>query len=500
LAAKQDLAPAQPQSDRLWTIETNGINPIPEEERHGRPFDMFWIWFASNIGVLGITYGAFLVTFYHLSLGQAALAGLLGTVLSFLLVGFISLAGKLGSAPTLILSRAAFGVRGNALTTAISYVSLVGWEIVLTALGALAAETVLARLGLKPSDPVLAISFVVVAGVTIVIALLGHATIVRIQQWFTWAFGAMTVVFFFLEIGRIDWHKVGTLPSGPLLAGVIGGISIVMAGFGIGWVNAAADYSRYLPRSSSSRGVVGWTTFGASLGPVFLIVFGILLAANDPNLATSANPIGALAAALPTWFLVPYLITAVGGLIAAVLLDLYSGGLNLLTLGVPLARYKSVAIDATLMVIGNIYVLFFARSFFDPFEGFLVTLGVLLAAWSAIFLVDMWLYRVRDGYDEVDLYRPSGRYGAFNLAGLAAFVVAAAVGLGLVTSTSPVFSWVGYLLKILPKSTAASLSNSSIGLLIAFVVGGVLYLVFSPLQRRAGVSPGPSVRPGFDAH
>jgi len=125
---------------------------------------------------------------------------------------------------------------------------------------------------------------------------------------------------------------------------------------------------------------------------------------------------------------------------------------------------------------------------------------VLLAAWSAIFLVDMWLYRVREGYDAVDLYRPSGRYGAFNLAGLASFVVAAVVGLGLVTSTSPVFSWVGYLLKILPQSTAASLSNSSIGLLIAFVVGGVLYLIISPLQRRAQVSHGPSPKPRFDTH
>ncbi len=500
MAVAEEAPSSQPQSDRLWSIETNGVNPIPQSERHGRPFDMFWIWFASNIGVLGITYGAFLVTFYHLSLGQAVLAGLVGTVVSFLLVGFISLAGKLGSAPTLILSRAAFGVRGNAVTTAVSYVSLVGWEIILTALGALAAETVLARLGLRPGPLVLAASFVVVAGVTVVIALLGHATIVRIQQWFTWAFGAMTVMFFILEIGKIDWQKVGALPSGPLLAGVVGGISIVMAGFGIGWVNAAADYSRYLPRSSSSAAVVGWTTFGASLGPVVLIVFGVLLAANDSTLATTANPVGALGAALPTWFLVPYLLTAVGGLIAAVLLDLYSGGLNLLTLGVPLARYKSVAIDAVLMIVGNIYVLFIARSFFAPFEGFLVTLGVLLAAWAAIFLADMWLYRLKDGYDEVDLYRVGGRYGAFNAAGLVSFVVAVVVGLGLVTSTSPAFSWVGYLLKALPKTLASSLSNSSIGLLVAFVIGGVLYLGISPFagpsHRPARSSPGSNLGRG----
>ena len=473
-----------PQSDRLWSIETNGINPIPEAERHGTPFEMFWIWFAANIGVLGVTYGAFLVTFYHLNLPQAAFAAVVGTVVSFLLVGFISLAGKLGSAPTLILSRAAFGVRGNAITTVISYVSLVGWEIILVALAALAGETVLGRLGLPPSAPVLGASFAVVAAVTILIALLGHATILRIQQWFTWAFGILTLIFFALEAGKIDWARVSSLPAGPLLAGVIGGLSVVMAGLGIGWVNAAADYSRYLPRHVSSRAVVGWTTVGGSLGPVVLIIFGVLLAANNPTLATSANPIGALAAPLPTWFLIPYLVAAVGGLIAAVLLDLYSSGLNLLTLGVPLPRYKSVLIDAALMVVGNIYVLFVAQSFFGPFEGFLITLGVLLAAWAAIFLADMFRYRRQEGYVEADLYRTSGRYGAFNSAGLISFGVAAVVGLGLVTSTSPVFQWAGYILKLMPSGLASAIGGSSIGLLVAFVLAGALYWILSPLTQR----------------
>ena len=39
-----------------------------------------------------------------------------------------ALAGKRGSAPTMVLSRAAFGVRGNALPAGLSYVLLVGWD------------------------------------------------------------------------------------------------------------------------------------------------------------------------------------------------------------------------------------------------------------------------------------------------------------------------------------------------------------------------------------
>src|SRR3954466_14170064 len=90
-------------------IEGNGINVIDDEERKGTPRQLFWPWFAANVSVLGISYGAFILGF-GLSFWQAVIAGIVGIVLSFLLVGFVSLAGKRGSAPTMILSRAAFGV------------------------------------------------------------------------------------------------------------------------------------------------------------------------------------------------------------------------------------------------------------------------------------------------------------------------------------------------------------------------------------------------------
>jgi nucleobase:cation symporter-1, NCS1 family len=471
---------AAPASDKVWSIETNGINPIPESERHGKPFDMFWIWCAANIGILGVTYGAFLLG-YNLSFWQAFLAGVLGTVLSFTLVGFISLAGKLGSAPTLVLSRASFGVRGNALPTFFSYVSLVGWETYLVAIATLGTVGILERLGWLHGTVATALSLVVIAAVSVIIGLLGHATIVRIQMWFTWAFAVLTVFFILFELSKIDLDKLSSLPTGTA-ANFIGGLSIIMAGLGIGWVNAAADYSRYLPRSASSRGVVWWTVFGASIAPIVLITFGVLLAANNPDLGSAVNPAD-LAGDLPTWFLVPYLVVAAGGLIAGVLLDVYSGGLNLLALGVPLPRYQSVLIDAAIMIAGNIYLLFVAKSdFIFSFLGFLLVLGVAMAAWSAVFLVDMWMYRRRDGYDSTDLYVVTGRYGAFNWAGIIAFVVAVFIGLGLITSFSPVFeNWVGYLLGPFGGKTG-TIASSSIGLLIAFVVAAVLYAVLSPVM------------------
>ena len=477
-------------NDPLWGIEQNGINPIPDSERHGGPLELFWVWFAANISVLAIVYGAIIVS-YGLSLGQGILAAFVGTWLSFLLVGFVSLAGKRAGAPTLVLSRAPFGVFGNLFPNLASYLSLVGWETVLVALSTLAVEALFKRLGWATGNGLTAVSFVLIAALVIAIGLLGHATIVRIQTWFTWAFTALTVVFVALEISKIDWNTVTAMRAGSWTNAWLPATSIMMAALGLGWVNAASDYSRYLPRAVSSRAVVGWTTVGASLAPFLLIVFGILLSAkNGSALANSSNPIGDLAANLPTWFLVPYLIVAVGGLVAGAVLDIYSSGLNLLTLGVKLPRYQSVVIDGTIMVLGNYYILFHARSFIPPFEAFLSVLGVLLTAWVAIFLVDMVMLR-GEGYRESDLYNfRGGSYfylNGFNPRAVVAWLVAVVVGFGLIQTTVSWLAWLGWWAR-------GPFAGSSLGILVAFVVAGVLYGLLSLAPMPGTTQPSTASR------
>ncbi len=453
-----------PHEAEPFRVEARGIEPVPEAERHGRPSEQFWVWAAANIGLLGIVYGVIVVSF-GLNVWQALLAALVGTVGSFALVGLVSLAGKATGAPTLTVSRAAFGRRGNTLPNLVSYVSLVGWEIVLVALAVLAAEALLGRLGVGSSTGLTVAAFVLVAGVTIAIGLLGHATILRVQRWSTYAFALLTLVFFALYIPEIDWDGLGALPAGSWLEGWVPAVSILAAGLGIGWINAAGDYSRYLPSATSSRALWAWTTAGASLAPLVLIAFGVLVAGGGTELASSGNPVADLAEPLPTWFLVPYLVAAAGGLIAGAVLDIYSSGLNLLALGVRLKRTHSVLIDGVLMIVGNIYILFVADDFLGTFQGFLFALGVPLAAWAAIFLVDM-AQRWREGYVVADLDRAGGVYDGVRWPAVGAFVVASVVGLSLVTNTT--FTWLGWW-------ATGVFESSSLGLFVAFVLAGALY-------------------------
>ena len=86
----------------------------------------------------------------------------------------------------------------------------------------------------------------------------------------------VTAVYIALTVDEIHWSRATDLPSGTT-AGVVGAGILVLTGFGLGWVNTAADYSRYLPRSTPSRGVVFWPTFGGSLPVLVLVGYGLLL-------------------------------------------------------------------------------------------------------------------------------------------------------------------------------------------------------------------------------
>src|SRR3954470_1875669 len=203
------------QQTRALSVETNGLNVIPDADRKGRPSQLFWPWFAANVSVLGISYGAFTLGF-SISFGQAVVAGVIGILFSFLLCGFIALAGKRGSAPTMVLSRAAFGVRGNKLPTAISWLLTVGWETALTILATLATATVFERLGWGGGTATKLVALLVVAALVVGGGVLGFTVIMRMQTLITVVTGVLTVVFVFLVADQINWGTVSALPAGSV--------------------------------------------------------------------------------------------------------------------------------------------------------------------------------------------------------------------------------------------------------------------------------------------
>ena len=454
--------------------ELNDINFIGESERRGNARDLFWPWAGANVSLLALSYGAFFLGF-GISFWQATIAAVVGTVGSFALVGVSSLAGKRSSAPTMTLSRAAFGVKGNLLPGLLSYLVFVGWETVLVSLATLATGTVLERATSLDRNLALVLGFLIAASLTIFGGVLGHSVIMKLQRWITAITVLATVTYIALTLDEVNWQSVFAIEAGSA-AGLIGAIIFAITGIGLGWVNSAADYSRYLPRNVSSQGVFGWTVFGASIVPITLVIYGSALSGSSKDLsdAIAMDPIGALTQLLPTWFLIPFALVAILGLVGGAILDLYSSGLTLISIGVKVKRPFAAAIDGTIMLFGTIYIVWFAGDFFMPFQGFLITLGVPVAVWSAIFVADVVL-RKRD-YVEVDLFSETGRYGRVNPIAIALVAIGSIIGWGFVTNTfASWLSWQGYFMGAI-GGKEGQWAYANVGVIFALLIGFFGYL------------------------
>ena len=457
-------------------IERAGIEIIPESERTAKPRDLFWPWFAANVSVFGMSYGSFVLGF-GISFWQATLVSVIGIVVSFFLCGLIAIAGKRGSAPTMVLSRAAFGVHGQKVPGIVSWLTSIGWETFLAIMAVLATATVITQLGGDGDSVALKIiATVIVAALIVTASVLGYHTIMKLQSVLTWITGAVTILYVLLTIPHIDMAAVLALPDGNI-GQVVGALVMVMTGFGLGWINIAADWSRYQKRTASDGAIVFWNTLGGAIAPVLLVVFGILLAGSDADLmaAVGADPIGALASLLPVWVLVPFLLTAVLALVSGAVLGIYSSGLTLISLGIRIPRPSAAAIDGVILTLGTIWVVFFAADFLGPFQSFLITLGVPLAAWAGILIADI-LRRKKD-YDEEALFDPNGRYGAWDWLSIGTMVVASVIGWGFVVNLfaddAAWNNWQGYLL-FLVGGREGDWAYANLGVFFALVIGFVV--------------------------
>lgn len=483
-------APGSRLDDRQrQTVELNGIDIIAESERTAKPVDLFWPWFAANVSIFGMSYAAFLY-YNQVSFVQGAVAAVVGITISFLLCGIIAIAGKRGSAPTMVLSRAAFGVTGQKVPGVFSYIISMGWATFLGIMAVLATRTVFEQLNWASGTLTLIIAWLVVAGLVIVYTVLGYHTIIKLQSVLTWGTGAITVAYIALTFDEIDLGAVLDIPaaSTPVF---IGSLIMVMTAFGLGWINIAADWSRYQSRGASGAGIVFWNTLGGALAPVLLVLYGLLLIGSRPELidGIASDPIGALAAILPTWFLIPFLIGAVLALVSGVVLGIYSSGLTLLSLGVDIPRPAAAGVGAAIMAAGAVYVVFFAENFINPFQSFLITLGVPIAVWAGILIADI-LLRKHD-YDEQALFDARGRYGDWNLTSVLLMAVGTVIGWGLVANAFPDEAswnnWQGYLLSPLGLGgRSGDWAGANLGVVAALVIGFLGYLLVqrSAVQRQ----------------
>lgn len=376
-------------TDAPLSVESHGIDVIPESERHGRARELFAVWAAPNVNFLGFIIGTVLIL-TGLSLWQALAVTVAGSLFA-VFTGVVAASGPAAGTPSEVITRAMYGVRGNKVNVAVA-----GWLISVCylalnwAAAAYVAYSLLERIGISATTPVEVVVIVAIATATLAISVYGHGFIMRFYQPLALALALVFAVMAIFVVGHADWgYTPGTTLHGAgLWAALTAGTALVASG-PLSYTNSA-DFARYLPSRTPVRSVAGWTFLGAFVPGVVITTVGALAA----TAVDASDPQAAAENLLPGWFTPVFLVAIIVGTIANNAMTAYSSGLALQSIGLRLRRSRSVVLDGTLGTAITIYALL-VSNFLDSVSNLMQLVVVVLAPVMSVYVADMWWRRNR---------------------------------------------------------------------------------------------------------
>ena len=401
----------------------NEFVKVPEKDKTLSPGKLFYNWFAANIGIMGFVYGAIIVS-YHLSFWQSVTAALIGA-LTFAIPGWVAMIGQREGVTTFKMSRATFGTHGNKIPNFMAWLNMVGWLAVNVITGTLLFSAMLKTIHVPQTGFTKFICLVVFAGLVFLLGIFKEDTLAKIQTWLSWIFGGLTLVMLIMFLMNANWGEAFAMKPGSWVTGWLPAVAFIAAGSSISWSMAAADWGAYVHPNTKPSATFWNTTLGAATPLFILMAGGVLLSTISPSLASASDPYQVMYGVIPGWFGFLYFLVAAGGIIPQCLVSFRSARINLSTIGIEVSQKRSLILHAVIIILISIYVLFISGDFLSNFELFLNFLGICLASWVAIFLVDSVIYR-KNGYD-VKLMEPNSSVH-YNWPGIISWIIATIFG------------------------------------------------------------------------
>ncbi len=321
------VARLQSYGASVVAVEPHGLDAIGANERHGRPTDLFRLWFAANAETATFAVGILTTALFGTSFVGAALGIVLGNALAYAVVGALSRGGPRFGLPQMVVSRRAFGRDGNAGPAVLAFLAGVGWFAIDSVFGAQALAA-LAHIAYP-------LALTILLAAQIALAVYGHNAIHAFERY---AGVLLALGFTAIAIGTLAHAHLGApfdphapAAGGGEIAGVIFSAALAFS-YAIGWGPAASDYARYLPESSAPRAVSAWAALGGFIPSTLLELLGAaaVTAVRAPGIAaaTPADTIGLLFGGGPLATI--GLLTVLLGTLSANCLNLYSGALSAL--------------------------------------------------------------------------------------------------------------------------------------------------------------------------
>jgi nucleobase:cation symporter-1, NCS1 family len=445
---------------KVTAVEPGGAEFIPLGDRHGKPYQQFWTWVSPNMEFATIFVGIIGVWFFGLSFWLAALAIVLGTALGSISMGFLAARGPLFGVPQMVLSRIGFGFLGNILPAGINaVVAGIGWFAVNSVSGAFALN---ALLGWNTK-----ICLLIIVVLQVAVAFFGHNFVHMFERW---AFPFLVVVFAIASV--VILAKAN--PSAHATNSLGGFLITVGAAFGYaaGWNPFASDYTRYLPPDTNRRATGWWAALGVFVSCIVLEIVGAA-AATITNLNKYLdNPTAGFTSHLATPLADVTLLAIALGAICANALNVYSGSMSFLALGVKLPLSLRRAIVAlSFGVIGFFVALSGLSDAGVKYTDFLLVISYWIGPWLGVFFADQLLRRGK----RVDGLLFDRKHNPW--AGFAAMLIATVVSIYFFANQT---KYTGVVPKHYP-------SFGDLAFEVGFVLAALLYALFFRLQGEASV-------------
>jgi len=384
-----NVAARTAESDVFGKVETHGIDAIPAAERHGRPRELGFLWAGAFANYASLFTASLLTTYYGLGVWDGLAATILGTVAAALILGLLSNTGPRSGQPQIVFTRTIFGRRGSYVGAALTLFLAVGWFAVDCVIAAQAGAQLLGG-GNR------AVTFglvILIAAVSVAVAVYGHRTIKVLETYGSVIFVALAAVLFVLLAPQFHWGQGPSVSGadypGAFVLGFMTCFALVAS-----WYPFASDYSRYLPSSSPTRSVTFWPIVGVAVPMILLGLFGLLLPTIDAKLASSQGVLAVISTHAPVWVAVPFFVFVVVGEIWANYLDVYTAGLVTLTMGIRLQRWQTAlgcgilgtALAAYAVLVSDLHV---------AYEDFLILTYLWAPAWAAVVLLSFFVFEGR---------------------------------------------------------------------------------------------------------
>ena len=364
------------------------------------------MWAGASVQVEYFIYGAILMTF-GFTFAQALSLIIIGN-LSFLLLGLCSLQGPDAGTSVFAINRAAFGPNGSRPISFFNWITQIGFEVEGLILIVGAGLVLMVKGGFNPGDPAKIILVIVAVLIQGILPFLGHAAIVKSLRLLIVPF----VVLFAVLLGfAIPHAQLNAVHHGAGWQLYLAGLAFTIALSGLGWAECGNDYTRYCPPDTSKKGLVGWVFLGTAVPEILIMTLGAVVGTFLLNIGTGSGGLLPFAhqSFIPAWFVVVFLIFAIVQLFAINSLDMYSSGVTLQAIGLPVKRYHAVLIDCVIALGVTMYAIF-SSSFTTYLEDFVDVVIVWIAPWAAIFLVDWALRRFRYVPSELQNTGPTSLY------------------------------------------------------------------------------------------